>query len=445
MPWINYDVTTEGYWRVCCYASRGPEKGLLKDNDGNVMKINEDRLKDIRNVDMLKSIRKSMLDDVPHPECIRCNTEDANGRFSKRHNKNYKFKDTKFTDPNYIKEHTASDGTIDVDKFPIKELELRLGNKCNLKCKTCSPDLSDTYYREYKDIFSDTFHSQGHTINLIATDKKVVASPDYYHWVEQGDFFSNIAKDAPELDEVGIMGGEPLLVDNHYDLIDTLASNGNKDLTVTYATNGTTMPQRFLDALANVKSATVCLSLDATGDTFKYVRHPGNWDKVLRNLDKLDSVGSHVNSFVTPVISIYNVWDFINLTDYFLKNEYKNVGAYKRETMFIRYKLVTRPSHMSITCLPADAKQQIKDRYESYSASIDNYQISDILRNRVKFMLDDIVNKMYNEDNTKLLDEFVRYTDAQDAYRSMYFKDVCPEIANSIKGYMENGTGSSLV
>ena len=112
--------------------------------------------------------------------------------------------------------------------------------------------------------------------------------------------------------ELVISGGNPLLRDD----IDKIISYASKLFVTTVCDNGS-MAAKKIDILRNVDFVAISIdSLDETkNDEIKNV--PGAWKIAMESVEKLHSEG--VNVSVTPTISQKNLYEIIDITDYFTK------------------------------------------------------------------------------------------------------------------------------
>ena len=70
----------------------------------------------------MNQVRKSMLEGKPLKECIGCYQCEERGEQSIRQETNYKYFEKNKDEP--------------LDNVKLETLNLKFGNKCNLKCKT---------------------------------------------------------------------------------------------------------------------------------------------------------------------------------------------------------------------------------------------------------------------------------------------------------------------
>jgi MoaA/NifB/PqqE/SkfB family radical SAM enzyme len=121
----------------------------------------------------------------------------------------------------------------------------------------------------------------------------------------------NILKDLGIV-ELVISGGDPLLRED----IDEIIDYASKLFVTTVYDNGS-MAAKKIDALKNVDF--VAISIDslneAKNDEIKNV--PGAWKRAMESVEKLHNKG--INVSVTPTISQKNLYEIIDLTNYFTK------------------------------------------------------------------------------------------------------------------------------
>ena len=96
-----------------------------------------------------------MLAGEEHPACDLCWKEESIGLNSKRVYMNKVVTNGVKYDIDRIRNSTQSDGTIDTKEFPLNYFDLRFGNLCNLKCRSCGPNDSSLWYEDYFNLSKD--------------------------------------------------------------------------------------------------------------------------------------------------------------------------------------------------------------------------------------------------------------------------------------------------
>ncbi|MHA1817059.1 MAG: SPASM domain-containing protein, partial [Candidatus Heimdallarchaeaceae archaeon] len=141
LPWIHVSVGIVGNHRLCCYQSqdkKDADSGDLKIK-GN-LKIDKIPLEDIWNSEMYREVRKRMIRGEPIGVCSKCYREERSGVTSYRNLANRQFSSN-------IPE-INSDGMCSLDS--IRYLDIKFGNKCNLKCRMCYAPVSSSLIAEEK-------------------------------------------------------------------------------------------------------------------------------------------------------------------------------------------------------------------------------------------------------------------------------------------------------
>ena len=108
---------TNGDIRMCCQMIY-PPFGRTKVNVKDVKKID-----DVRNLPVLKQVRKSMLEGKKHALCKLCWDEEKFGGRSKRTHQAEVYKEL----TPLIVDATTKNGEVDVKKIPLNYYDLRLG------------------------------------------------------------------------------------------------------------------------------------------------------------------------------------------------------------------------------------------------------------------------------------------------------------------------------
>ena len=144
LPWIHLATHPDGGATLCCVSDhRGGASRARNLNPVTYLNLNDTKIDTIMNSDYYKATRLEMLNNIVPKSCERCFQEEANGVRSKRMEENEKLG---FTE-DMARAVTQSDGTIPVN---FKFVELRLGNLCNLRCRTCNPNSSTNWIQPYQ-------------------------------------------------------------------------------------------------------------------------------------------------------------------------------------------------------------------------------------------------------------------------------------------------------
>jgi len=302
LPWIHLATRPNGDVRVCCTANAsgaGPDDvkdaGLVK-RDGRVMNLRDNTIEEVWNSDYMKSIRLKMLDGGIPSSCTKCFEEESNGIISKRVWETIVWKDR--IDIQSVVDKTSTDGSLPVD---IPYFDLRLGNLCQLKCVMCSPHDSSSWIKDWKQQYPKykTFE--------LKQDQDWDRSFDYT-WYQKGSFLDTMKSQAHNIKELYFAGGEPLLIPEHYKILEFMVDSGNaKNCILRYNSNGLELPSKLFDLWKHFKQVKFNFSIDALGEQNDYIRYPSKWADVEKNIRLLDQTDDNIVVNIACAVQLLNV------------------------------------------------------------------------------------------------------------------------------------------
>jgi len=305
LPWIHLATRPNGDVRVCCTANAsgaGPDDvkdaGLVK-RDGRVMNLRDNTIEEVWNSDYMKSIRLKMLDGGIPSSCTKCFEEESNGIISKRVWETIVWKDR--IDIQSVVDKTSTDGSLPVD---IPYFDLRLGNLCQLKCVMCSPHDSSSWIKDWKQQYPKykTFE--------LKQDQDWDRSFDYT-WYQKGSFLDTMKSQAHNIKELYFAGGEPLLIPEHYKILEFMVDSGNaKNCILRYNSNGLELPSKLFDLWKHFKQVKFNFSIDALGEQNDYIRYPSKWADVEKNIRLLDQTDDNIVVNIACAVQLLNVYIF---------------------------------------------------------------------------------------------------------------------------------------
>jgi len=296
LPWMHLYKDTDHSVKLCC-ADRGEPLGDLSKNTFEEIKNNDEFIK----------IRKQFLNDERPERCKDCWISEDNNRHSLRTSNLHYTK----TSPYY--NEFANDN--------INYLDFRTSNLCNLGCKICMPHFSSK--------LAEAWDSEG----LILDDGSVYrkGNKEYYtSFHKRRVKFNDIGNIlSPDLSRVYFAGGEPLLSDEHWTILDNLKEHGLTDISLMYNTNFTLLTYKgkdLLDYVKDFKEVELCCSLDGIGESFDYWRTGGKWETILKNLDRVkefrDSGYPNVILGVTSAVGWMNFKEVFKLHKFLVEEGY---------------------------------------------------------------------------------------------------------------------------
>ena len=173
---------------------------------------------------------------------------------------------------------------------------------CNLACVMCDPQYSSLWAKQK---------------NL---DKKELSTIGR-NFRNHNNVLDNVS--VTGLKQVHFNGGEPLLNDDHTDLLFRLEQEEIlKNVNLSYNTNGTIMPNtKTIDIWSRARLVKLYFSIDAVGAAFEYVRWPGVWSQTCKNmLDMKRDLPSNVMFGFNSTVGSYNLFEMEDVWNWFDQN-----------------------------------------------------------------------------------------------------------------------------
>ena len=430
LPWNSINIRNNGDLRVCCNAnSYSPQKGILRKPDGVAYNASRDDFDDARNAPLLKEIRTTMLNGEWHAECERCRQEETNGVLSRRQmeNNDWELKAERAA------EITAADGSIYPADQEIEYFDIRYGNFCNLKCRMCGPTDSHQWYDDFVKLHGTTSYKDTHERIQLVKNEKGRWTTDQYDWFKNSNmYWNNFEKHTKNAKKLYIVGGEPLIIDEHIESLERLVANGTAaGIQIEYNTNLTNVTDRILDLWKHFKEIRIGASIDACNEVFDYQRAPAKWTQVYENLKKIDARNDiNFKCWYAFTITPFNVFHFPEFMKWKLTEsnlvKFNPVESYRP---IVSYHMCHSPKYYNIKVLPADMKQQVVEHYKPYKDWITATNFSTHVKKHFIKHLDSVEKFMLSEDySTEWLPQFIKITTDLDKIRNQDIRDVVPQM-----------------
>jgi molybdenum cofactor biosynthesis enzyme MoaA len=378
IPWNHLAVMQNGEYGICCQCVYHAAGRLITDNKPENIKTKD--LNEIRNHPMFVELRRSMMAGEKSPMCKLCWDEESLGIKSKRQNQQHIYRETL----NKILEDTNKSGVIDNNEYPLNYLDLRLGNLCNLKCRTCGPGDSSLWIEDLYDTGSKTFRIQNMT-NVYEIEKKdntyKIKSDDFQYYNNE-KFINNLKEVLLNIDRIYFTGGEPLINKQHYRILDyCIEKDLAKNITLEYNTNGTALNKNLLEQWKHFSQVVICFSIDGINDMAHYVRYPSNWKIIEQNIREIDnSELTNIQCTTNFTLNILNVKHFLEVLNWFHTKNKKKFGK-----KFHWHRLLG-PIWLNLQILPEGTKNEITSLYEDFINNSDIPNIRDHIWPAIEFM-----------------------------------------------------------
>ena len=159
------------------------------------------------------------------------------------------------------------------------------------------------------------------------------------------------------------------------------------------------------------------LSLDAGWEQLFYIRHGSEWSAVLENLRYIVSKCPHAFMQLSPTISILNAFHVSRLHKFLVEEKLINLND-------IYFNILTFPDFYSITSLPTELKEQVRQHWEQYKLDAEflgaNQHVIEEINKVIKYM--------YTSDQSHTLDAFRNDTKLKDNLRKESARELFPEL-----------------
>ena len=396
LPWVSLEASPQGTAKPCCLF----DDEILDDN-GNKFKLAESSLQDIYKSKFMQRLRQDFRQGVKPEACFRCWREEDAGITSKREFSRIRLKEL----------YPTVDWQNDTPD-QLWFLDLKLGNICNLKCRICGSWSSSKWAEEEINYVPDLKNKKEHLA---------------YTFLQQGAwprksplFWENLKALLPNIRYFEFTGGEPWLIEEHWDLLRHAVQTGDsKHIDIHYNTNAT------VDALGMDKSwiwnefgrVDIAFSIDNVGRRFEYERYGADWNKANEIIDGIHwAQGVDTPNITTQLCFTINIQNVYYLDELLAWADTKPWNS-------VYFNMLHSPEHMSIQRMTPAAQALVLSKLKTHFWTTAKYQ--EEIDNVIKF----IENGSGSDGK-----EFLRQMQRTDKYRKQSFLDTHLEMAQAM-GY----------
>jgi len=425
LPWIHLATRPNGDVRVCCTANASgadvddKTAGLVK-KDGIAMNMRDHTIDEVWNSEHMRMTRLKMLNDEIPNSCRKCFAEEERGIISKRQWETKVW--DKRLDIDDIVSKTTEEGSIPTN---IPYFDLRLGNTCQLKCVMCSPHDSSSWISEWK------LNTQKYKNKELIADQSWDNNFDYT-WYKKGSFLDSMKSQAHNIKELYFAGGEPLLIKEHYAILEYMVAEGHaKNCCLRYNSNGLELPDKLFELWNHFNEITFNFSIDALGDKNEYIRYPSKWKDIEKNLELLDKCDSNIIVNIAAAVQLLNVAYLDELATWKKEKNFNKINLMPFGGGLIGTHLVYLPNYLNVRVLPKELKQFAKERIESFidRQKFDTAWLQHPMGAR---RWQGLVEYMMAEDWSDKLPQLQDYLRVIDEQRGMDFRKIFPELGEHI-------------
>jgi len=404
-----------------------PFTGLATREDGAIKpccrshpvgNIQEDTLEEIWNNDVMKRIRRQVLNSERPKECEPCfNLEDQGVESLRVRHITGKIPEARINlYPNAL-EDIREDFSM---PFKIPTIELKLNNLCNLKCRMCHPGDS-TSWNDWDQI-EDFYKRENNIIFHLVEDNNLKNKPHLDKFQDNLEWWNSLERNLPYFRRVEFAGGEPLMDPQHYRILDMLAPYGHQ-IEIKYATNLSILGKSnrtVWEYWPKFKSIAVNVSIDGLHTSYEYIRGNAYWSELIHNIKQIQTI-PNINRIVGAVtVQVSNVLILDKMIEYFLDD----LGI-----VFHTHR-VEYPKVLSAQVLPLELKNLALQRLEAIKPRIKDFKLVKKypqLLNYTLGQIQDNINYINARDQSDKWKDCIEFNRRLDKTRNQKFEEVTPE------------------
>lgn len=384
LPWVSLEASPIGTVRPCCLAD-----DEIVDNTGQKFQLLTSAFADIQSSNHMQSLRQEFLAGQQPQTCRKCwAVEDAGGTSKRMHTLNRL-------------KHMGISPEWSKDAKPLMFLDLKLGNICNLKCRICGSWSSSQFAAEELKFVNDNKKQSFHYQML-----RDGAWPR-----ENSQFWTELNESLSDIRYLEFTGGEPFMIQEHFDLLQTLVDRGiSHQVEIHYNTNGTQYPEYAETIWRHFRHVEIAFSIDDIEQRFEYQRTNAVWTEVVANIEKFKLMRARNSNISLQVCCTVNVFNVLYLAD---------VANWINEQQFdyVYWNMLHDAPWLNIAQLPTDVKLCIANHLKGCLFPAD-YQ--DEIQKIIEFM------HLGNSNNGQ---DTIRNIRQLDLRRNESLKAVAPELA----------------
>ena len=275
-------------------------------------------------------------------------------------------------------------------------LDLCMGTTCNIKCRTCGPESSAQWNKEYWDI--------NKSYNEISTYKDYKGFLRTFNDAFEDDslVWKELENNKQDIRWIDMYGGEPMMMKKQWKFLEQLIKDDlAKNISLHYNTNGTIWDDEKYNILKEFKHISIDFSIDGIKDRYEFMRHPAIWEEVIQNMETIKNI-KDFKCQIAHTVSTLNVW-YINEIYMWFKG------------WDIYLNMVHGPPEYNISNIPEDIKKVITEKIG--------------IKEKYQPVLDFMNSKISNFNFQSFIDK----TKQHDDYRGENYNVIFPEFSDVLK------------
>jgi molybdenum cofactor biosynthesis enzyme MoaA len=303
LPFNHTVVNTQGNFMPCCHHYI-PKSATVNIESGTYEQW--------VNGDYMRQVQQAFELDQRHPGCTTCWQLEDRGFASPRTRSQKEYKILK-----------AQDFTNN-----LTNIEIQLGNLCNLKCLMCD------------ETGSSQILAENQKLKIAINDQRE------FNWSDQAcaSLRELILSKRPKV--LTLRGGEPLYNPKLLELIQNLPVELCRNMMLIMVTNATVWSDVWADVLSKFRLVKFVLSIDAIGELYEYIRFPAAWHTVENNVDQIMHMPRTQHS-INAVVQNLNINRLGELIHWSMEKK-----------IYLHLNDIIKPDYLQVINLPEHLRQQ---------------------------------------------------------------------------------------
>jgi hypothetical protein len=282
-----------------------------------------------------------------------------------------------------------------------------------MRCRTCGPDLSSQWFEEAVDS----------KFNRTPEQKILQIRKGNTAFMEQFDPYLHT------VEKIYWAGGEPLLMDEHWYIMNKLVEMGRTDVRIFYNTNFSKLTYKQEDAVELWKKfehVSIGASLDAGWEKGEYLRKGTIWSDTMANRERLKQELPQHDFNISCTVSIFNVLDVCDFYRKLCDIEFIEPKDFGVNILLGKHvhRATVLPLHMRQRAI-----EQIKETLAWIEGKDQVGRATDTFNSLLQFM---------EGDDSHLLSDSMQEAKEMDRFRAETLFEVFPELSD-ISSYYNEG------
>lgn len=323
LAWVHIHQAPDAKIAPCCIAHFSAEPHVA------------DTVDELVNSEYMRDIRRNMIAGIKNEACNNCYSHERDFGDSFRKGKNSEYGHLMLDALN----NTRTDGTV--ENFKMRYFDIRFSNVCNMKCRSCGPAFSSLWDNEIKlhDVTSN------------------YATPHSGFTPADGNLLQDVLDNhVQHIENAYFAGGEPLVSDEHYAILNKLIELEKFDTALNYNTNASILKFKDYDLVGMwdkfTEGVDIAASIDHVGARAEYIRSGTKWDKVFNNLITL----SKMENITLSINTVASALNYVTLDEHV--KTIVEAGIIKPDTAsHIGFYPLYGPAHLNAQNLPREIKE----------------------------------------------------------------------------------------